>query len=248
MRAEGLFAPLLGALIMAASAGVVRSAGQVPAEPNADQRFTPTAGKPAKGRQVFLSYCATCHGRRGDGKPARGLKLKPPAVDLTSFELSDSFIRRVLQEGVPGTGMAAWNSLPADQLSAVVAYTASLARADQLPPRKRMAPESALRESGRRVYVAHCVRCHGEQGQGDGPEATRYKPPPSSFAEMRPSYAAAARALAEGVPGSAMPAWLLLTPAETQATTFYIRSLYRGPERPAAPRSAVRRRAGIAQR
>ena len=241
MRARGLFAPLLGALVMAASAGVARSAGQVPAEQNADQRFAPAAGRLAKGRRVFLSYCATCHGPRGDGKPANGLQLKPPALDLTSFELSDSFIRRVLQGGVPGTGMAAWNSLPVDELSAVVAYTASLALADQLSPQKRLAPEGVLREAGRRVYLAHCVRCHGEQGQGDGPEAARYKPPPSSFAEMRPSFAAAARALAKGVPGSAMPAWPLLTAAETQATTFYIRSLYRGPERPAGPRSAVHR-------
>jgi hypothetical protein len=30
------------------------------------------------------------------------------------------------------------------------------------------------------------------------------------------------------VPGSGMPAWPLLTPAETQAVTYYMRSFYQG--------------------
>jgi cytochrome c oxidase cbb3-type subunit I/II len=37
--------------------------------------------------------------------------------------------------------------------------------------------------------------------------------------------------IAGGVPGSAMPAWPLLTRAEVQAVTFYIRSFYRGTDR-----------------
>ena len=48
---------------------------------------------------------------------------------------------------------------------------------------------------------------------------------------VRPSYAAAAKAIHEGVPGSAMDAWPLLTPGEIQAVTFYLRSFYKGPER-----------------
>lgn len=190
----------------------------------------------AQGRKLFLNYCATCHGRRGDGKTVTGLALRPPARDLTSFELADSLLLRVLQNGVPGTGMPGWShALVGDQMAAVVAYTGRLGRRDQLSARQRVAADSALEEAGRRVYLAHCTRCHGVKGRGDGPEASRYRPAPSSFAEMRPTYAAAARVISEGVPGTAMAAWPLLTPAEIQAVTFYIRSLYRSPKRPLAP-------------
>jgi mono/diheme cytochrome c family protein len=177
-----------------------------------------------------VEYCAGCHGERGDGKPASGLTLKPPALDLTGFRLSEAFIRKVLQEGVPGTGMAAWKALPPDELNAITSYTSTLARAEGLPPQERVASDATLREAGRRIYTVHCASCHGESGQGDGPEATRHRPPPANFAEMRPSFAAAARVIAEGVPGSAMPAWPRLTRAEIQAVTAYIQSLYQGGE------------------
>jgi mono/diheme cytochrome c family protein len=193
-----------------------------------------------QGREVFVQFCAACHGEHGDGKPASGLKLKPPAMDLTAFKLSDSLIHRALEQGVLGTGMAAWKSLPPDQLSAVAVYTATLGRDDELSPQARLAPDRALQEAGRRVYVVHCARCHGEDGKGDGSDASLLKPVPPSFAELRPSYAAAARVLAGGVPGSAMPAWPLLTRAEVQAVTFYVRSFYRGMDRvPAQPPRAA---------
>ncbi|HKW66637.1 MAG TPA: cytochrome c, partial [Terriglobales bacterium] len=118
------------------------------------------------------------------------------------------------------------------------AYTATLGRDDELSPQARLAPERALQEAGRRVYVVQCARCHGDDGKGDGPDASLLKPLPPSFAELRPSYAAAVRVIAGGVPGSAMPAWPLLTRAEVQAVTFYIRSFYRGIDR--APAQALK--------
>ena len=231
---------LLGITLAAALAVAGRAAAQAQPAAGADL---------AQGRQLFLNYCAGCHGQRGDGKTATGLAMRPPAFDLTNFELADSLLWRVLQNGVLGTAMPGWSrALVGNQMASVVAYTGRLGRSDQLSAQQQVAPESALQEAGRRVYVAHCTRCHGEQGQGDGPEAARYQPAPSNFAEMRPSYAAAARVIAEGVPGTAMPAWPRLTPEEVQAVTFYIRSLYHGPERPAAPPSTMRRHNRMAQR
>jgi len=83
-----------------------------------------------------------------------------------------------------------------------------------------------LHEGGRRVYAMHCVTCHGEQGRGDGPDAGKHLPRPASFADMRPSYAAARRVIENGVHGTAMPSWPLLTSPQIQAVTFYIRTLY----------------------
>src|SRR5690348_9884057 len=226
MGPKGLLTLLLGMSVAVASAGAAQGARRSGAGPS--PQFSPQL---QQGREIFVQFCAACHGERGDGRPASGLKLKPPAMDLTAFKLSDSLIHRALEEGVLGTGMAAWKSLPAEQLSAVAAYTATLGRDDELSRQARLAPDRALQEAGRRVYVVHCARCHGEDGKGDGSDASLLKPVPPSFAELRPSYAAAARVIAGGVPGSAMPAWPLLTRAEVQAVTFYVRSFYRGLDR-----------------
>ena len=239
MGPKGLLTLLLGMSVAVASACAAQGARRSGPGPS-----TQSSPQLQQGREIFVQFCAACHGERGDGRPASGLKLKPPAMDLTAFTLSDSLIRRALEEGVLGTGMAAWKSLPGEQLSAVAAYTATLGRDDELSPQARLAPDPALQEAGRRVYVVHCARCHGNDGRGDGSDASLLKPIPSSFAELRPSYAAAARVIMGGVSGSAMPAWPLLTRAEVQAVTFYIRSFYHGPERASAqaPKDASRAR------
>lgn len=237
MGPKGLLTLLLGILVALTSDG----AGQAVARegPEVTAPSPQISSQLQQGHEVFVQYCAACHGERGDGKPASGLKLKPPALDLTAFKLSPELIRRVLEEGVLGTGMAAWKSLPAEQLSAVAAYTATLGHDDRLSPRARVAPDRALQEAGRRVYVVHCARCHGNDGTGNGSDASLLKPSPPSFTELRPSYAAAAGVIAGGIPGSAMPAWPLLTRAEVQAVTFYIRSFYRGPEQASAPAQKI---------
>jgi cytochrome c oxidase cbb3-type subunit I/II len=122
--------------------------------------------------------------------------------------------------------MPAWHVSPEEDLRAVSAYTARLGRTDQLPETERFAPPAGLQEAGRRIYAVHCARCHGENGAGDGKDASRYLPSPPSFQEMRPSYAVARRIIEGGVPGTAMASWPLLTQAEIQALTYYIRSLY----------------------
>jgi mono/diheme cytochrome c family protein len=179
-----------------------------------------------KGRRLFLRDCAHCHGRSGDGNSPVRQTLHPTPFDLTAFNLTDSFILNVLHEGVPGSDMPAWHVSPEDDLRAVSAYTSSLGRPDQLLENDRFAAPEALQEAGRRIYTIHCARCHGEHGNGDGKDATRYSPTPPSFRGLRPSYAAAKRIIEKGVPGTAMASWPLLTQPEIQAVTYYIRSLY----------------------
>ena len=197
----------------------------------------PVAGAiadPGEGRRVFLDQCAGCHGEHGDGRSPLGPSMRPPAFDLTGFELSELLIWRAMQQGVPGSEMPAWNTLSNEELGAVVAYTAALGCPGKLPENARWATPGVLQEAGRRVYAMHCTPCHGESGDGNGPEADRHSPRPADFTNLRPSYAAARRVIYNGVAGTSMPAWPLLTEAEVQAVTHYIRSLYRWPERTAA--------------
>jgi mono/diheme cytochrome c family protein len=187
-----------------------------------------SATAPADGRMIFLRDCAHCHGPRGDGISPNMRTLHPAPFDLTAFELAGGFIERVVRDGYPGSDMPGWKLGTDDEVRAVSAYTAGLGRSDVLAPEESYAPPEALREAGRRIYTAHCVTCHGEQGRGDGPDAEKHLPRPASFAEMRPAYSAARRIIQDGVKGTDMPSWPLLTAPEIQAVTFYIRTLYTG--------------------
>ena len=181
-----------------------------------------------RGGGLFIRDCAHCHGKTGDGNSPVRRTLHPAPLDLTRFDLTDSFILQVLHEGVPGSDMPAWHSSPEEDLRAVSAYTAGLGHADHLRDEDRFAPPEALQEAGKRIYAMHCGRCHGERGNGDGKDAAQYLPSPPSFQGVAPSYSIAKQVIEDGVPGTAMASWPLLTPPEIQAVTFYIRSLYAG--------------------
>jgi mono/diheme cytochrome c family protein len=230
-RSRVFFLTFMAVAILTEIAMPVRLTAIRPAERNGERNRSAaelSSSDLIRGRRLFMRDCAHCHGRSGDGNSSVRRTLHPAPLDLTRFDLSDSFILNVLHEGVSGSDMPAWHVSPEADLRAVSAYTARLAHTDQLPEPDRFAPPEALHEAGRRIYVMHCLRCHGEDGAGDGKDATRYLPKPPSFQGMRPSYAAAKRIIEKGIPGTAMASWPLLTEPEIQALTYYIRSFYTG--------------------
>src|SRR2546428_9534683 len=71
---------------------------------------------------------------------------------------------------------------------------------------------------GKVVYVKWCAGCHGDGGAGDGPAAPTMLPRPRNFtgavykirwtaSGQLPTDADLIRAIDEGLPGTAMPAW-----------------------------------------
>ena len=64
--------------------------------------------QPTEGRQLFVKYCASCHGTsaRGDGPAAEALRVKP--ADLTQFAARNSGLfpvertRRMIDGRDPG--------------------------------------------------------------------------------------------------------------------------------------------------
>lgn len=182
----------------------------------------------ADGRAVFVQNCSGCHGENGNGRSAGGRALRPVAFNLAGFRVSDEVVWRALEKGVPGSSMPAWNDLPSSEFASVAAYVHSLGYAPDLTAAQRIAPDAVLMEAGRRIFDTHCTRCHGENLDGRGPDGTGYLPRPANFHQVMPSYEASTRIMHEGVPGSGMPAWPLLTTDEIQAVTFYMRSFYEG--------------------
>jgi len=94
----------------------------------------PPAGD-AQGRQqgLFRRYCSVCHGISGDGAGPAAALLGPYPRDFRDaiFKYTSTAggarptrgdLRRVLQRGMPGTAMPAYDQLPPEQIDALVEY------------------------------------------------------------------------------------------------------------------------------
>lgn len=145
-----------------------------------------------RGRAVYVKWCAGCHGEegRGDG-PAAGYVLpKPRDFTLGIYQIrttetgalpTDEDLRRIVDEGMPGTSMPGWRTLlSAGDRAAVVAYLRSLSPAFSAPAPEPLAfgrdpgGGRAAVDSGRALYrQIECWKCHGDAGRGDGQSAPR---------------------------------------------------------------------------
>jgi mono/diheme cytochrome c family protein len=97
----------------------------------AQSRF---AGSASKGRDIYLRYCAGCHGEdgRGEAKTFRP-NVGNLAVRQLMDELSDEYLFTVIQKGGAAVGknaaMPAWSAqLGDDDIRDVVAFVRTLAR------------------------------------------------------------------------------------------------------------------------
>lgn len=92
------------------------------------------AGSPelvAKGKDLYNTNCAVCHGAGGHGDGAGGAALSPKPRDFTTdgnswtFGNSAKSIYHTLHSGSPGTGMASYKSLMPEDRWALVHYVMS---------------------------------------------------------------------------------------------------------------------------
>lgn len=111
----------------------------------------PNAPALARGRELYLARCASCHGEagRGDGPAASG--LNPPPANLTDSALRGSspleFYRQV-NVGVAGTAMPSFSAeLPVEDRWALALYASGL-RYDDL-----------ARARGERILRERCPTC-----------------------------------------------------------------------------------------
>ena len=119
--------------------------------------------------QLYAANCAGCHGSEGRGGAA--LALADPVYLAIA---DDDAIRRVIHDGVSGTGMppfaqSAGGMLTDAQVDAIVrgirAWSNPGALGDAAPPpRADRSPGDANR--GALVYAAFCASCHGATGHG----------------------------------------------------------------------------------
>ena len=84
-----------------------------------------------RGRELFLQYCALCHGASADGRGVRAQDLSGPPRDFTNPLWREGQgpgrVFDTVKRGIPGTSMPSWVSLSDEQLWDLVAYVMSVA-------------------------------------------------------------------------------------------------------------------------
>jgi cytochrome c oxidase cbb3-type subunit III len=138
---------------------IVTCAVDAPLTTSQEMQAKPKASSTlANGRQILASNCAACHGI--DGK---GSERAPNIADGAHMrQLSDAQVEHIIANGIPGTGMPAFHSLPDSAIHDLIAYLRSLEGTENnasLPgdPQKG---ETVFFGQGR------CSNCHMIAGRG----------------------------------------------------------------------------------
>jgi mono/diheme cytochrome c family protein len=183
---------------------------------------TELAAEVNRGENLFVQNCAGCHGvhGRGDGWVAPVLFRKPKNLATTRFSLT--LLSQVLWNGKPGTAMPSWRSVPPANRAALAAYVQSL----HAPAKAESAPVQVL-ETGSSLFRQNCAPCHGEAGDGNGPNAATLLPRPANFKLKQPDSDYLLQILNDGIPGTAMPSWKdQIAAFDREALAAFVRSLF----------------------
>lgn len=150
-----------------------------------------------EGAVVYQTYCAGCHGDRGDGRGAAAemLIVKPRDFTKGTFKFrstpsgtlpTDEDLYKIISRGVYRTSMPDWALLSERERLAVVEYLKSFfpewsSRGAGTPihipppPANLGSPEAVTR--GRELFfMMGCESCHGDTGRGDGTSAKNLPP------------------------------------------------------------------------
>lgn len=173
------------------------------------------------GQKLYNQECSQCHGVQGmgDGPQAAQLSVPVAALGLSDFarQYSPAEWYTIVTQGNMEKFMPAFANLTDRQRWDVVAYAMSLS-----------APDSLVSQ-GKSLYAQKCVTCHGNTGNGDGPDASTLSTAPKNFADQafmaQSSLASLYQAISTGITPD-MPAYTgTLDDNARWALTAYLRSL-----------------------
>lgn len=119
----------------------------------------PEVGSVARGRELYVAACATCHGREGQGT------IYGPSIVDAGAAGADFMLRTGRMPLGEPPGSQPLSKPPAFDEQAIrdlVAYVASLGEGPDIPDVSMNGDLSA----GMKIFVATCAPCHGATGAG----------------------------------------------------------------------------------
>jgi cytochrome c oxidase cbb3-type subunit III len=132
------------------------------------RKLPPEKESSNRGRQVFDSNCATCHGLDGRG----GERAPNIATSPGAQQLPDAGLLRIIERGIPAGGMPAFASLGQSRIEAVASFLRTL------QGKRSFTSLPGNPQTGRRIFFgkAGCSACHMIRGQGGfiGPDLSTY--------------------------------------------------------------------------
>lgn len=122
-----------------------------------------TAERIARGGQIYVEQCTSCHGAQGEGGVGPALNDRQVLKNTL-----DKVFFSVIRSGVPGTQMPAWSvefggPLTDEDIRDVVAYLRAWEPTAPEIQTEQFEPDPAR---GAVLFASTCVVCHGEAGQG----------------------------------------------------------------------------------
>lgn len=177
-------------LAISISACSFSMAGDITPPPGSELRATQALTQPAvvsplypivppdlaDGAQLYNQECAECHGEKGlgDGPQASQLSVPVATLGLPDFarQYSPAEWYTVITQGNMEMFMPAFPNLTDRQRWDVVAYAMSLS-----------VPEMVISQ-GKALFEEKCISCHGQTGQGNGPDAASLMTRPIDFTDQ----------------------------------------------------------------
>lgn len=144
-------------------------------------------------RSISLGMnCAQCHGpeaggglaQRTDPETGESLTWQAPPLNTVFHRWDEEIVKFTIERGRPGTPMPAWGvdfggPMTEQMTGDVMAYLKSI----QLPPPELpeacndpLADDALSCSSGKEIFEARCIVCHGENGQGREADGTSEDP------------------------------------------------------------------------
>ena len=155
------------------------------------------------GKAIWTRECQVCHGcsARGEGTYRTGLEPLPPDLGDGSYgDFTDGDYIWRLKVGVPWSAMPAWGfQYSTDELWTVVHYIRTMftqteptlpklpeGETFRFPPlyKEQTMPATASFERGKAIYANLCSQCHGQAGDGRGPDGLYLKPRPANLQDQ----------------------------------------------------------------